>query len=266
MDIYQNVGYDKIPKLVECFMFNDELKMLDFKLKEIGEYVDHFVLVETKYNWLGDEKKIYFEENKQLFKDYLHKIQHVIIDEYPEDCDDVWAREAYQRNAIQNGLDELNLDDDDVVVIEDCDEIFDINAVNRFRNQSKYDVMKLIQDLYFYNLENRFPTKFPLARIAKYKKVKEIGPQNMRASEFPILEKGGWHFSYFFNIDRISHKIKTYAHQEFNEDKYTNLEHIKKCIEEGNYLFDDTKLDFIKIEDNNYLPKNYLLLKNGDEG
>jgi len=260
---FNNVGVDNVEvvdKLVDCFLFNDEFEMLKFKIKEIGEYVDYFVIVESTITFSGVKKLLHFDLQKHIFKEYLHKIIHIIVDDTPE-TDDPWVREHFQRDAISKGLEQLNLKNSDNVVISDCDEIFDIDAVNKFRNQQEYDVMKLEQDLYFYNLENRFPTKFQLSRIAKYYKVKEIGVQMMRVSEFPILNKGGWHFSYFFDINKISKKIKTYAHQEYNSEEYTNLEHIKKCIESGNYLFEDIKLDFIKIEDNDYLPKNYKMLK-----
>jgi len=36
-------------KVVDCFLFYNELDLLKFKLKELNDVVDHFVLIESKY-------------------------------------------------------------------------------------------------------------------------------------------------------------------------------------------------------------------------
>ena len=79
--------------------------------------------------------------------------------------------------------------------------------------------------------------------------------------------KGGWHLTYFGNIDHIINKIKSFSHQEFNDDFFLNRETVRKKLLDGRYLFEgdrgqgDVPLDFIKLEDNDYLPKNYHLVK-----
>jgi len=40
---------------------------------------------------------------------------------------------------------------------------------------------------------------------------------------------GGWHLSYFGDINFIKNKINNFAHQEFNNNNFTDI----KKIEEG---------------------------------
>ena len=64
--------------VIDTFMFYTELDMLEFRLKELNSVVDKFVLVESTKTFVGNDKPLYFEENKSLFKKYLHKILNFI--------------------------------------------------------------------------------------------------------------------------------------------------------------------------------------------
>ena len=43
-------------KIYDCFMFSDEKMILDIRLNVLNEFVDHFVIVESKYKHNGDIK------------------------------------------------------------------------------------------------------------------------------------------------------------------------------------------------------------------
>ena len=66
--------------IIDCFLFYDEFKMLDFRLAELNDHVDYFVLVESTTTYLNEPKRLYFEENKARYAKYLHKIHHVVLD------------------------------------------------------------------------------------------------------------------------------------------------------------------------------------------
>ena len=53
-----------------------------------------------------------------------------------------------------------------------------------------------------------------------------------------MIENAGWHFSFLKKPDSIIKKIKSYAHQEFNNPKFTDLKNIEKKISMGKDLFD----------------------------
>jgi len=45
-----------------------------------------------------------------------------------------------------------------------------------------------------------------------------------------IILDGGWHFNNIFRPKELSIKLKTFAHEEFRDNKYSNISIIKKKI------------------------------------
>jgi beta-1,4-mannosyl-glycoprotein beta-1,4-N-acetylglucosaminyltransferase len=60
--------------LVDTFMFYNELTVLELRLNLLDEYVDRFVLVESEVNHKGGPKPLFFQENKDRFAKWAHKI------------------------------------------------------------------------------------------------------------------------------------------------------------------------------------------------
>lgn len=264
--------------IIDCFIFYNELKMLSFRLKELNENVDYFVIVESTHTFSGEKKKLYFEENKHLFKDYLHKIIHVIhkneyikpdihISDFPDG--EQWINEFNQRNDIHLGINKLNLNDEDLIIISDVDEIPNISSIKEYIKSTGCldQILSLDMKLYYYNIENLVTEKWLSSKILPFKIYKKINkPQIIRDPHRNrgdnILNKGGWHFSYFFDIDLIINKIKVFAHQELNKEEYLCKEKIDELIKNNKDIFlrEDVKMEKIEIKNNNYLPKNYKML------
>ena len=113
-------------KIIDCFIFYNELDMLKFRLEYLYDTVDHFVLVEMYKTHSGNLKPYYFNENKKLFEKYLDKIVHVMVDddyvplieyknklkfglkkkEYTPTPN--IQREVHHRNCIRRGIDKLD--------------------------------------------------------------------------------------------------------------------------------------------------------------
>jgi beta-1,4-mannosyl-glycoprotein beta-1,4-N-acetylglucosaminyltransferase len=269
--------------IIDCFIFYNELKMLSFRLKELNENVDYFVIVESKHTFSGKEKKLYFEENKELFKEYLHKIIHIIVSDFPYKYPDIelnqqyikmkeaqqWINENHQRRCIDRGIKKLDLNDEDIIIISDCDEIPDINNFFKLLPNKINEIYSLEMDMYYYNLTNKLIDPWKCSKIVPFKIYKNINdPQIIRDPEFENRNnedktiKSGWHFSYFFDIDLIINKIKMFAHQEFNKEEYLCKEKIDELIKSNKDIFfrEDVKMEKIEIKNNNYLPKNYKML------
>ena len=104
----------------DCFMFNHELDLLEIRLNEMNDYVDHFVLVECTQTHRAGTKPLYYDINKARFNKFKDKIIHVIVkDHLPPN--DLWAIEHYQRNQILRGL--KGCSPNDIVMVSDLDEI-----------------------------------------------------------------------------------------------------------------------------------------------
>lgn len=265
-------------KIIDCFIFYNELRMLEFRLAELDDVVDYFVLVEATHTHSGDEKELFFDKNKDRYSKYLNKIIHVIVDDMPN-TEDAWYNERFHRQCIDRGVKQIQPNDTDIILISDVDEIPDSNTLKKVKGGEIVIVgnFKLVQDLYYYNINTRSTENWYRARIVDYyqyrvkykkghKKNRQGNPNHIRCApnSYHLKAKGGWHFSYFMDPEAIANKIKNFGHQEFNTKKYTGTDTIKQKIESGTDLFsrEESKFDHIKIEDNDYLPKHYEMLLN----
>ena len=104
--------------ICDTFMFYNEFDVLELRLECLDRYVDRFVLVEAEVNHVGGPKPLYFNENKERYAKWLHKIEHVIVkaDEAPKD-ENPWAREKYQRECVIRGLE--GVPNESIVMISD---------------------------------------------------------------------------------------------------------------------------------------------------
>ena len=62
----------------DCFLFDGELGLLDVRLSELYDVVDHFVLVEAATTPAGQPKPLYYANHKARFAKYAPKIHHII--------------------------------------------------------------------------------------------------------------------------------------------------------------------------------------------
>ena len=244
-------------QIADCFIFYNELKMLDYRLHVLNHVVDYFILVEATHTHVGKPKPLFFQENKELFAPYLHKIIHIVVDDFPLIEGDQWLNENFQRNCITRGIDKLTLNPKDLILISDLDEIPDPTLLSEFK-RLKYpiEINSLEQHFYYYRITCRSNEKWYQAKIMSYETYKKLGLtcNDIRKYQCPFVFPGGWHLSYFGNKDFIQNKIQNFGHQEFN------LPHILDGIEEkmkaGVDLFnrDDIIFTRIPISENKYLP------------
>ena len=270
-----------VNKIIDCFTFYNELKILKFRLEYLYDYVDYFVLVEATLTHSGNPKELYYENNKHLFEKYKDKIIHVIAKDLSplEKTNDSWVRENEQRNAIDKGIqiieNRYGLNDNDIILVSDADEITDRKIIEFYKNFENKTNDKLIyilaHDHYWYNLTCYFnKTKFEAAALFDmntYKKLFNRKANDTRGTKLAIkiIEKAGWHFSYFGDSDFIINKVKSYAHQEYNNDFFTNPDLINHCIKNNiTFIRPNNTLHggtiYLPIEENKYLPDKYELL------
>ena len=54
-------------KIIDCFTFYNELQMLEYRLSLLYPIIDYFILVEANKTQVGNDKRLYYNENKHLF-------------------------------------------------------------------------------------------------------------------------------------------------------------------------------------------------------
>ena len=261
-------------QVIDAFVFYNELDMLYYRLETLEHYVDYFVLVESTHTHNGFPKTLYFNGNKSRFSKFLHKIVHVILDDFPHKIPDSsppdivgfsdgrqWINEAFQREiGIPRGLKIIpNIHADDYVVCSDLDEIVNPSIIQDIRDcKITGDRHSLEMDMYYYNLTN-YLGKWHAPCLQKVRCAMEYSG---RWSYTSILPDAGWHLSYFGDSGFIQNKLKHFGHQEYNKDEYTNEDKINAAIKSGTDLFnrDNVTITKIEIKDNPNLPPRLDLL------
>lgn len=206
-------------RIFDCFLFHNELDVLEIRLATLYDTVDHFVLVEAQETHAGEPKPLHFDLNRERFSKYLDKIRHVVIDKFPEFegnvYDKAWARERYQRDACMIALEDAN--PNDVVIIGDADEIPAPAAVAGYKPAD--GIVRLKQRMFYYYLNCENKEGWDWQKIAPYNLVRQLTPCGIRyppAGDLPLVENAGWHFSFCGDNEHIAQKIRDYSHREYD--------------------------------------------------
>ena len=285
-------------KIIDCFIFNNELDLLNYRLSILNDFVDYFVLVESTHTFTGIPKQLFYNENKDIYKEFNQKIIHVIIEDLPFKMPNIninkqeqWKNEYHQRNCLKRGLNIImeQLNDNDIILSSDLDEIPHPNILTEFKNNTynlyiskeatisyskdhifdpknsilKFDKSELYQlelDMYSCNVRSRrhYWHGVKLLTYYAYKKL-DLSFQKMRDmyASSPIIKNGGWHLSYFGDLDFIINKFKSFSDTEYNNEYYFDKNRLKTNIENNINILNSSKLDIIPIEENKNLPPKY---------
>jgi beta-1,4-mannosyl-glycoprotein beta-1,4-N-acetylglucosaminyltransferase len=154
-------------------------------------------------------------------------------------------REIHQRNCIDRGIQRLQLNADDLILISDIDEIPNRDVLH---TTLPADICGFSQDFYYYNFTCKNKSKWTHARVLKYRAYALIRKcQHIRGMRAPVIENGGWHLSYFGNAEFIANKIRNFMHQEYNLDVFTDLSNIQDKIDKGIDIFGRQNEEWIHV-------------------
>ena len=196
-------------KIIDCFTFYNEIDLLTYRLNILNDVVDYFVLVESTHTFVGKEKILFYNENKQLFEKFNHKIIHIIVDDFPHKYPNIdfekkeqWNNEKFQRNCISRGIDKLELNNQDIIIIADVDEIPKIELLENIKyNKMNINEVKALQmDFYYYNLHSKLDHYTDVVRILPYDIYQNINMtiDDLRFKYYKnFITNAGWHLSYF---------------------------------------------------------------------
>lgn len=247
--------------IYDCFAFFNELDVLEARLNIMDPYVDKFVLVEATRTFTNKEKPLYFENNKKRYEKFLHKIIHIIVDEYPTRWSlkrlkiKPWHFDYHQKEQILRGLDGCS--PDDWIIVSDLDEIPNPIEIKKYLNQEKAVVFKQKLFSFYFNyvaktlnngeFENWFgPVMIKYKNIETIKKTRFM--RDLREPDVCIEENGGWHFSFIGDVNHVIKKLESYAHTEFNYPEFKNPDRIREIIKTGKNLFGYENTGYFKIE------------------
>ncbi|EKX36188.1 hypothetical protein GUITHDRAFT_155311, partial [Guillardia theta CCMP2712] len=107
--------------IYDCVLFNNEIAMLYFRMHELFDVVDYYVVVEATTTFSGKSKSLIIPEKRHLFKKFEEKLIYFPI-VHDLNFSDAWQREQFQRDCILRAIPH-SLKDQDIVMLHDCDEI-----------------------------------------------------------------------------------------------------------------------------------------------
>ena len=255
-------------RIFDCFMFYDEEVVLDIRLNSLKNFVDCFVIVESKFYHNGKKRDLKFDINKYpKFKD---KIIYIVQDEEPLNLETVkkeddegtksykfifnsHKRENFQRNLISKGLNKSN--EDDLIMISDVDEIPNLKDLNVAKVNNKLVIFE--QNIFYYKL-NRYLEGFTWHGTKACKKKNLKSPQwirNVKNKKFGFwrldtffsenkyinkifIKDGGWHFSNLKNPVDIENKLRSYLHHRDFEVENIDLKEISKSMKNNETIYD----------------------------
>ena len=184
------------------------------------------------------------------FKQFKDKIIYLVLDTQFPDITDPWVTQAYQREFLLKGLNFV--DPEDYIMFSDPDEIPTPELLININLKKKFGIFMQKMFCYKLNIYNQHESPWEGTRITRKKNLNSIDflrqkilAKNLKYSilrfdkerSIEIFNNGGWHFNYLLKPEAISNKLKTFAHTEFNNEKYTDLEKIKDNINNLKDLF-----------------------------
>ena len=258
----------------DCFIFFNELDLLELRLNELDSVVDKFVIVESTETFSKKKKKLYYSENKDRFSKFKDKIIHVVVSDSPErlssktESENRWAVEHFQRNCIERGL--VSCKNKDVVLVSDIDEIPRVSAVKEaveLLSKNSKSIVSFRQRFFYYYLnglciEGNMLSPWYGTTACCFGGF--IGAEKMRHTKNKnklMLNDAGWHFSYLGGADLIAYKIESFSHSEFDNNNIKNRDRIKDRVSKGIDLFDRPgrpRQIYVKIDESfpEYLKNN----------
>ena len=254
-------------KILDCVTFFDNNFMFEIRYNILEDFVDYFVICESLFDHKGCPKKKNF-----VFKDEYkkEKIKYFLNEKPFPKNNNPWQNQAIQREYLLSCVNFA--DSDDYIFFSDPDEIPRPEILENFDLKKKYGIF--MQDCFNYkfNLFNKYETPWEGTRVAKKKNLKSIDymrqkikSKNLKYNfwrfdkekDIEIFDKAGWHFNNIMTHEQISLKLKTFAHTEFSDDKFSSVETVKNKIDQQVDLFNRGH-KYEKVKFDNFFPK-YIL-------
>jgi len=231
-------------KVIDVFPFFNELDILEIRLNVLNPYVDFFILSEATKTFSGLEKPLYYQENKERFDKFNHKIIHNIVEDTTSPELHPYQRDVFQKDNIKQVVLE-NISDNDIIIWSDVDEVpnpeaiaelesyFEQDAIFHFAQENCMGYLNLVEvggiiramttDWDYDDRPRWLGTKiFGKSILEKYT-LSELRSKQENEKNYRIFP-GGWHWSYVGSEglsveERVLKKIECAAHSELNNDQ-----------------------------------------------
>lgn len=271
-------------KIIDCFLFYNELDMLEFRLTELNDHVDYFIILDSDFDFAGNKKDSIFELNKNRFDSWKEKIIRVDCPELTVELFNQINAEKYPqyKNKSLNTkiiskdniifymmikliekLRKLELDFEDIIMFSDIDEIPDFATFDLIDDYLLFNSIILRQKRFFWTTKYidkdlSFGTScHQYTKISRNPLILDYFyklKSNKKFSNNTFLDSG-WHFSHFEDLGNLHKKLELINDREYSlkdlKLKMNNLIPIK---------YPDLRDEYSLMNYEGNLPKNIHLL------
>ena len=272
-------------KIIDSIFFYDEIDMLIFRLSELNEHVDQFIIMESGIDFVGNPKPLFFKENEHLFEEWKDKITYLSFENMSsKEFDELFYSlkeikfqsiklneiinqqniQLYLLTILYHHLRSSDLYFEDLIMISDVDEIPDLTKLSEINNKIIFSSVILRQKNFIWSTNfissnsnagticNQFTTIItkPSVLIESW-----FFKNNLNLQGFEIVDSG-YHFSHFYDIERTKNKLKLINPLVTDldiENSWDNLVSIPTINDKNSYRLSEYFGE---------LPKNIHLLKN----
>jgi beta-1,4-mannosyl-glycoprotein beta-1,4-N-acetylglucosaminyltransferase len=260
-------------RIIDAFLFDSEISLLEHRLAETYDLIDLFVLVEAGETFQGKAKAMTFGSQRDRFSKYAAKIRHVALPHLavpaPGGAVDPWDRERFQRDAILFALPDAR--EDDMLLLLDADEIPSRELLIRLRRDGLDTPRRLLMTRHYegadllgprsaccpctslpfpFALGRKIPPSWQTLRIEWFSRAGVALPfgalllsdSSSRRSPFDVrrttplagaLPNAGRHLCFLDPSARPSRKLGRAAHAELATDRGQASEHLLRCTRYG---------------------------------
>lgn len=266
-------------KIVDTFMLNGELDMLEFRLEYLYDHVDHFVIVESTVTHRGVPKTTYYSLYKDRFEKYQDKIFHILTTDIPKkldgdvlsknlmcDGDDYVYREQLQRSKILDGLRELELDYEDIVLVSNIDEVPSVQSFKKLPQFLSISPLKYKQKWLVWNHTMKRRKKWQGTSAFYYTHLIQ-NPDEINlirlvdTDEYPneyFTLESGWHFNWFGNVESFITKIYTSSFRKRDQHFYYRRKNFRDlCLSKRYPSINTSHIESLEPTTLSELPNNY---------
>ena len=260
--------------LIDTFIFFNEKELAELRIKYLNSVVDFYVVIEANITHQGEKKNWNFPNIlKNNLKEFASKIQYhqldIDIDKIKNENswiihgvkgDDAWRIENYQRNFIRDACKKFS--GNDILIISDVDEIPSKKKLEFVLSCDFKQIAPIAFEQHLFHLDCNYlkQESWRGSILTTMQICNTYSAQELRNARNKIshLSDSGWSFSSFGSYEVIKEKFKAFAHKEYNNEKFINLQHIENCKKTGSDLF-KRNIKTKKIK-KSFFPKDLLKL------
>jgi beta-1,4-mannosyl-glycoprotein beta-1,4-N-acetylglucosaminyltransferase len=268
-------------KIYDLVLISTELDWFEIRLQTLWQYVDYFVVAESRTTFTGKPKHLHLRDNWDRFARFHGKIIYQEVEDVVQ-SERVWDHEDYLRDSLFTAVfpdlahTTARANDGDVLVVSDMDEIPRPETMAMLRWCDFPKRLTLASDFYYYSFQWRHDgPQWPGPHATTYHGLATITPNDLRQGllgkqwaplasfrrwrDRATLWNAGWHCSSCFaTLNEMLVKMASFSHKSLNTPDNRDRSTLINRVRNGLDLFGRVDQTYSRVNNNTDLPQ-YIL-------